>query len=76
MRYLLLTIIMLCSLSSFSQERVFAGRVIDKEKKEGIAYGIVKVKDRNEGVYTDENGRFSFTAIPDSVKAFIISSLG
>ncbi len=67
---------MLCSLCSFSQERIFAGRVIDKEKKEGISYGIVKVKDRNEGVYTDENGRFSFTANPDSVKAFIVSSLG
>jgi len=76
MRYLLLTIIMLLSLSSFSQERVFLGRVIDKEKKDGIAYCIVKVKDRNEGVYTDENGRFSFTANPDSAKAFIISSLG
>ena len=76
MKYLLLTIIILSALSSFSQERIFAGRVIDKDKKEGIAYCIVKVKDRNEGVYTDENGRFSFTATPDSVKAFVISSLG
>ncbi len=76
MKYLLLTITMLLSLSSFCQERIFAGRVLDKEKKDGIAYCIVKVKDRNEGVYTDENGRFSFTANPDSVKAFVISSLG
>ncbi len=76
MRYLLLVITLFTSFCSFSQDRVFSGRVMDKDKKEGIPFCVVKVKDRNEGVYTDEDGRFSFTANPDSAKAFIFYSLG
>ena len=76
MRYLLLLLVTLVSVNSFAQERVFSGRVMDKGKREGVPFCVVKVKDRNEGVYTDENGRFSFSANPDSAKAFIFFCLG
>ncbi len=76
MKYFLLLLITFVSLNSFSQERHFFGKVVDKDKKTGIPFCVVKAKDRNEGVYTDENGRFSFTSNTDSVKAFIFYSLG
>jgi hypothetical protein len=66
----------LMSFSSFAQQKTFLGRVIDKESKEGVPYCVVKVKDRNEGVYTDENGRFAFTANRDSEQLFIFYCMG
>ncbi len=75
MKYLFLLVAVIFSLNAFSQERVFSGKVVDKDKR-GIPFCVVKAKDRNEGVYTDENGRFSFTSNTDSVKAFIFYSLG
>ena len=76
MKYLLAILIIAAPLFSFSQERLFSGRVIDKERKTGIPFCVIKAKDRNEGVYTDENGRFSFNSNTDSVKSFICYSLG
>ena len=77
MKYLVLLLIsLLYFLNSFSQEKHFFGKVTDKDKKTGIPFCVVKAKDRNEGVYTDENGRFSFTSNTDSVKSFIFYSLG
>ena len=83
MKYLFLLITLSLSVNSFSQDLpagqavwLFSGKVIDKEKKTGIPYCVVKAKDRNEGVYTDENGKFSFTSNTDSVKAFIFYCLG
>lgn len=76
MKYRLLLASCLITLNLFSQERAFFGRVIDQETKEGIPFCVVKVKDRNEGVYTDENGRFAFTANSDSAKTFIFYCLG
>lgn len=66
----------LMAITSFSQERTFVGRVTDKSTKEGVPFCVVKVKDKNEGVYTDENGRFAFTANPDSAKVFLFYCLG
>ncbi len=76
MKYLLPLLLVFVSLHSIAQDRTFSGRVMDKDKKEGIPFCVVKVKDRNEGVYTDEDGRFTFTANPDSAKAFVFVSLG
>src|ERR1700722_9058060 len=76
MKHLLFLLTIIISLSSFAQEKQFFGKVIDAEKKVGIPFCVVKAKDRNEGVYTDENGRFSFTSNTDSVKSFIFYSLG
>ncbi len=76
MRICLFIIACLFTLNVFSQERPFYGRVIDKDTRMGIPFCIVKVKDRNEGVYTDENGRFSFSANADSARTFIFYCLG
>jgi len=67
----LLTVCRLCA-----QERPYMGRVIDKDTRQGIPFCVVKVKDRNEGVYTDDAGRFAFTANTDSAKTFIFYCLG
>ena len=72
----LLLIACLWAFSSWAQDRPFYGRVTDKDTKEGIPFCLVKVKDRYEGVYTDENGRFAFTANPDSSRILIFYCLG
>ena len=76
MKYIILLVALTASLCAHAQERHFYGKVVDKNRKDGIPFCTVKVKDRNEGVYTDENGRFAFSTSNDSVKAFIFSSLG
>jgi hypothetical protein len=75
MKQLLVLIALLLSLQCAAQSRIFAGRVTDKEKR-GIPYAVVAIKDRNEGVYTDENGRFAFTANADEVRAVVVSCIG
>ena len=76
MKYQLLVVFLFMAFNSFAQERAFFGKVIDKDTKEGIPFSVVKAKDRNEGIYTDENGRFAFTSNTDSAKSFIFYCLG
>ena len=77
MRFAFLVIACLFTIPSFSQEKTFTGKVIDKDSKEGVPFCVVKVKDRNEGAYSDETGKFSFTSYSaDSVKAFQFYCLG
>jgi hypothetical protein len=76
MKYLFTLTIVLLSIHSVAQERAFYGRVIDKDTKKGIPYCMVKARDRNEGVYTDEQGKFSFTSNLDSAKIFLFYCLG
>ena len=76
MKYILTLVTTLIALNSFSQERAFFGRVIDKATRKGIPFCLVQAKGRNEGVYTDEHGRFSFTSNLDSAKTFLFYCLG
>ncbi len=75
MRHYLLVILLLLGSHTFAQPTIFAGRVTDAHRQ-GIPYAVVQVKDRNEGVYADDDGRFSFTADAATVKALIVSCLG
>ena len=75
MKYVFLLMIIGTSLQSFAQERMFFGRVIDNNKK-GIPFAVVEAKGRNEGVYCNEDGVFSFRGNADSIKVLVISCMG
>jgi hypothetical protein len=75
MRCFLILILLCVSLGSFSQQRSFYGRVLD-HRLNGIPFAVVEAKDRHEGVYTDENGIFSFRANSDTIKTLVFSCMG
>ena len=45
--------------SSFSQETLFEGRVIDQRTKQPITYATIEIKAEKTGTYTDSTGSFS-----------------
>ena len=70
----LLTLLALCflfCLQGFTQARKISGR-ISNEKGEPVAFASVKIKGKNTGVSSDENGRYSISALQGEV--LIISS--
>lgn len=75
MRYLLFITILLFSLSCWAQNRVFVGRVIDRQHQ-GIPFAVVEVKDKHQGVYCDENGFFSFSGDANFINTLVISCMG
>ncbi len=75
MRNLLLFISLIIFLPCYAQNRVFLGRVVDKNKQ-AIPFAVVEAKDRNEGVYCDENGVFSFTGNADNIKTLVVFCMG
>jgi hypothetical protein len=75
MRYLLLVIVCFTTLPLFAQEKIFTGRVIGNDKK-GVPFCIVQVKDRNEGVYCDDNGNYSLTTSTDPSMTLIFYCIG
>ena len=54
----LFTMLMLCGVLAFAQNRVVTGKVIDKDGKE-VSFASVKVKGSNNGVSADANGLYS-----------------
>lgn len=74
MKYILLFFAIIITTHATAQ-RAFYGRVTDKNQK-AIPFCVVQVKDRNEGVYTGEDGKFFLIADPDSAKAFVFYCLG
>jgi hypothetical protein len=75
MKYIFLVAAGLLSLETLAQDKVFSGKVLDKDKN-GVPFCMVKAKDRPIGVYCDDFGKFSIEVNPDSVKAFEFSCLG
>jgi hypothetical protein len=75
MRNLLLFFTLVLSLHCVAQNRVFMGRVIDKNKRP-VPFAIVEAKDRNEGVYCDENGVFSFTGNANDITTLVVFCMG
>ncbi len=75
MRLPFLFILIFISLPMLAQNRPFYGRVMDNQKR-GIPFAIVQVKGRNEGVYCDDQGVFSFSGNADSIKTLIVSCMG
>jgi len=75
MRFLFLFVAFITPVCCFSQNRVFVGRVVDKDRK-GIPFAVVEAKDRNQGVYCDENGIFSFTGNAEEIKTLLFFCLG
>jgi hypothetical protein len=63
------------TLTATAQTRVFSGRVTD-EKKNGIPFAIIEAREQRQGVYTDENGYFAFTADTTVVKTLAVFSMG
>ena len=45
--------------SSFSQETLFEGKVIDQQTKQTIIYATIEIKTQKIGTYTDSAGNFS-----------------
>lgn len=58
-----------------AQDRLFYGRVIDNHKK-GIPFAVVEAKGRNEGVYCNDDGVFTFRGNADSIKTLAFFCLG
>jgi len=52
------------------------GFVVDGETGEGLPYATIYQEDYSSGVFTDENGSFSFNVDEDSDDYFIVSFLG
>jgi hypothetical protein len=75
MKLVSLFAVMIISAAALAQNRPFFGRVLDHTNR-GIPFAVVEVKGRNEGVYCNEQGIFSFTGNTDSVKTLIVSCLG
>jgi carboxypeptidase-like protein len=69
-------IFIIFSISSFSQERAFYGRIIDKDTRLGIPHAAIQAKGRFDGLYCDENGAFSFKGNVDSVKDYLFYGAG
>ena len=76
MRHLLLVVssLLLC-LNSLAQVRTITGKVIDNGNKT-VPFCLVTSKDNKVGTICDENGKFSLTINPDSVKTLVASCLG
>lgn len=72
---LLISCILSCSFVSFSKDRVFFGRIVDKGNS-GIPNAVLEAEDRNEVYYCNAKGYFRFTANTDSIDAFIVFSPG
>ncbi len=53
----------------------FYGKVLD-DKGAGIPFATVGIKDKNQGVYCDELGNFSFSAPLDSIKGIVFHCVG
>ncbi len=68
MRNSLLLLFLLTFYQSFSQDVVVSGLCINK-KKEGVSDILIRVNQRNEPIYSDQNGVFSFNAsVGDSLQ--------
>ena len=76
MKYILFFTAFVFTLGSFAQERAFYGKIIDKDKKNGIPFCVIQLKEINDGRYSDEQGRFSFTVYSDSVKTLAFYCMG
>lgn len=68
-QFLFLFILLFCSLQSFSQSKTVTGTVTN-EKGEAVSAASVQVKGRTTGVITDQNGRYSISAVSNDVLQF------
>lgn len=75
MKFCLLILFIALSCSSIAQTRAFRGRVVD-DKNNGIPFAVIEVKERHEGVYTDENGYFAFSSDVSVVKTLVVFCMG
>lgn len=67
--------ILTMTLTATAQTRVFRGRVTD-EQKNGIPFAVIEAREQRQGVYTDENGYFAFTADTTVVKTLAVFCMG
>jgi hypothetical protein len=75
MRTILIISLWVLAVTATAQSRVFVGRITDRQHR-GIPFAIVQVKDRPQGVYTDENGAFAFTADAAEVQTLVFFCMG
>lgn len=62
------------TIAASAQTKDITGTVTN-EKNEGIAGAAVKVKTTTQSAFTDDNGTFSLTGVPDTA-ALVISAKG
>ena len=76
MKKMLLTILLtpFFAATAFSQTKDITGTVTN-EKNEAITGASVKVKSTTQSAFTDDNGTFSLTGVPDSA-ILVVSAKG
>ena len=75
MRRLLLAALLMVALQTVAQNRVFMGRVTDKQNR-AIPFAVIEAKGLGTGVYTDEQGVFAFWGDAMQIRTLVVSCLG
>lgn len=75
MRALLLAALLLFSQLAVAQNRVFMGRVTDKQNR-AIPFAVIEAKGLGTGVYTDEQGVFAFWGDAARIQTLVVSCMG
>jgi hypothetical protein len=63
-------------LLSFAQGSIIRGNVYDEDSGQPIAFASVALPDQGKGVFTDQNGFFSFPGLPAGNYRLVVTFLG
>ncbi len=74
--YLLLFASLLLPVSSFAQQIVISGKVVDAHTREPIGFASVYMAKARNGSATDSSGNFSITINPSSKDSLVVSFVG
>lgn len=75
MRQLLIALLFFLSTISHAQNRVFMGRVTDRQNHP-VPFAVIEAKGLGTGVYTDEQGVFAFWGDAMRIQTLVVSCLG
>jgi TonB dependent receptor/CarboxypepD_reg-like domain/TonB-dependent Receptor Plug Domain len=71
-----LFIFLLTGHATQAQNGILQGTIIDKETREVIPFGVIRLQNTKLGTTTDIDGKYKLESIPPTVYNIIISSLG
>lgn len=75
MRICFTVVLLLFAKMVTAQNRVFMGRVTDKQNR-AIPFAIIEAKGLGTGVYTDEHGAFAFLGDAARIQTLVVSCMG
>lgn len=75
MKIIINVLLLLATTYTFCQNTL-SGIVIDSQTQEPIIYATIYLADLEKGTATDENGKFSFSAIPAGTHKLVVSYVG